>query len=134
MKCVGFQRSGVKYEYVDLRAAYVAFMKLPLVLVCPHEDVKQSATPANESIFFIVGEPTTPLPRGAGTKRIRTEPLLPASFIGTVCGAPMRFPQYPRRTGMRAIFAAMMPPRIAVATSLAHFWPRPMWPLESPTK
>ena len=30
-------------------------------------------------------------------------------------------------------FAQMMAPRMAVATSLAHFTPRPTWPLKSPT-
>merc|ERR1719230_2046666 len=54
---------------------------------------EQSATPANESIFFMVGDPTTPLPRGAGTKRILTDPHLPEHFMGTVWGKPMRLPQ-----------------------------------------
>merc|ERR1719198_224664 len=101
-------------------------MKLLFVLLWPQEEVKQSATPANCSIFFMVGEPTTPLPRGAGTRRTRTEPHLPATFIGTVCGKPMRLPQKPLRTGMRFNFADMMPPLMAVATSFAHLLPRPM--------
>jgi hypothetical protein len=33
---------------------------------------------------------------------------------------------------MMVILALMMAPRIAVATSLAHFTPRPTWPLWSP--
>lgn len=51
---------------------------------------------------------------------------------GTVCGWPILLPQYPRRTGMTDNFARMMAPRIAVATSLEHFTPRPTWPLLSP--
>merc|ERR1712186_197553 len=82
-KCVGFQRSGVRYPYVAFNAMNVAFMKLPLVRVCPHEQEKQSATPENCSIFFSTGEPMTPEPRGAGMSLTRTEPHFPETFIGT---------------------------------------------------
>lgn len=34
---------------------------------------------------------------------------------------------------MTAILAAMIAPRIAVATSFAHLTPSPQWPAESPT-
>ena len=84
VKCVGLHKSGVKYAYVTFKAANVAFMKLPLVRVCPQEHVKQSAMPEKAIIFFMTGDPTTPDPRGAGTKRTRTEPDLPETFIGTV--------------------------------------------------
>merc|ERR1719335_178208 len=91
--CVGFQRSGVRYAYVSLSAAKIALMKFPRVFVCPQEHVKQSATPANASIFFVAGAPTTPVPRGAGTRRMRTEPHLPWTFIATVWGRPILLPQ-----------------------------------------
>lgn len=57
-----------------------AFMKLPLVRVCPQEQEKTSATPAKFIIFFSVMEPTTPLPRGAGMRRTRTEPHFPCTW------------------------------------------------------
>jgi len=50
-------------------------------------------TPAICSINFEVGEATMPVPRAAGTQRMRTEPHWPVSFIGTVCGKPSLPPQ-----------------------------------------
>mmetsp|Transcript_13568 Transcript_13568/g.34547 ORF Transcript_13568/g.34547 Transcript_13568/m.34547 type:complete len:272 (+) Transcript_13568:227-1042(+) len=114
-------------------ASNVAFAKFPSVRVCPVDDVKTSSTPAICSSFFGTLAATIPVPRGAGTRRSRTEPHFPVSLPGTVCGFPMRFPQYPRRTGMTESFAAMIPPRIAVATSFADLTPSPTWPSPSPT-
>merc|ERR1719203_996964 len=82
---------------------------------------------------FSTGEPTMPVPRGAGTRRTRTEPHLPCTFMGIVWGELNLLTQYPLRTGINASFAAMMPPRIAVATSFDIFEPRPMCPFISPT-
>merc|ERR1719401_2932827 len=84
VKCVGRHKSGVKYAYVDFNALKVAFMKFPFVRVCPQEHEKTSATPAKAIIFFMVGEPTTPLPRGAGINRTLTDPHFPWTFIGIV--------------------------------------------------
>ena len=51
---------------------------------------------------------------------------------GTVWGFPILLPQYPLRTGITESLARIIAPRIAVATSLEHFTPRPIWPLLSP--
>jgi hypothetical protein len=63
----------------------------------------------------------------------RAARTLPVIFVGTVCGFPILFPQYPRRTGTMFSLAEMMAPRMAVATSFAHLTPSPTWPLKSPT-
>lgn len=70
-----------------------------------------------------------PVPRGPGINRTNTEPHLPVTLQGTVWGLPILLPQYPRRTGTTESLAIMIAPRMAVATSLEHLTPRPMWPL-----
>lgn len=56
---------------------------------------------------------------------IRTLPHFPVSFEQIVCGFPILLPQKPRRTGMRDIFADMIAPLMASATSAAVFQPSP---------
>ena len=51
---------------------------------------------------------------------------------GTVWGLPILVPQKPLLMGMMESSAMIMAPRMAVATSLDHFTPRPTWPLKSP--
>ena len=85
--------------------------------------------PANCKSFLGVGAATIPVPRGAGTRRHITEPHLPVTLPGTVCGSPRDEPQYPRRTGITESLARIMAPRIAVATSLEHLTPSPTCPL-----
>ena len=46
-----------------------------------------------ERIFLVTGAATSPVPRGAGMRRTRTEPHLPMSLLATVCGRPEFFPQ-----------------------------------------
>ena len=74
-----------------------------------------------------------PAPLGAGMRRTETEPHLPVSLVGIVCGSPILPPQYPRRTGTMFSFARIIEPWMECATSLHALTPRPMWPLESPT-
>ena len=50
----------------------------------------------------------SPAPFGAGMSRSETEPHLPVTFAGTVCGLPSLLPQYPRRTGTVFVLAQMM--------------------------
>ena len=133
LNTVGVQSSGERKAYVLVRAWYTAIAKLPLVRVCPVDDEYTSSTPAMVRSFLGMRDATMPEPRGAGIKRTRTEPHLPDTLHGTVWGAPALAPQYPRRTGTKFILALMMPPLIAVATSLAALTPRPMWPAPSPT-
>lgn len=54
---------------------------------------------------------------------------LKLTLKGTVCGAPNLDPQYPLRMGTKEILARVIAPRIALATSLEHFTPRPTCPL-----
>jgi len=108
-------------------------MVFPRVLVLPRVDVKTSSIPAYCKTFLGAREDTIPVPRGAGTSLNRTDPHFPVTFVGTVWGSPILFPQYPLRTGTTVSLARMMAPRIAVATSLAHLTPRPMCPSLSPT-
>ena len=80
----------------------------------------------------MIGAPTMPEPRGAGMRRTVTEPHLPESLDGMVCGLPSLEPQNPRRTGTMLSLASWMAPRMAEATSLEHLEPRPRCPLWSP--
>merc|ERR1719360_220304 len=89
------------------------------------DEVKQSSIPAICSSFLGTGAETRPVPRGAGIKHTQMEPHLPVTLVGTVWGRPILLPQKPLRTGMMDSLARMMAPRIAVATSLLHFTPRP---------
>merc|ERR1711892_92736 len=110
-------------------AAYVALAKLPRVPGEPLAEVKQSSIPAIWSNFLGTGADTIPVPRGAGISLTQIEPHLPVTLQGTVCGLPILLPQKPLLTGTMESLARMMAPRIAVATSLEHFTPRPTWPL-----
>ncbi len=76
----------------------------------------QRDSPAICSTFLGVRAATMPAPRGAGTRRMVTEPHLPVILVGTVCTFPILLPQYPRRTGTSDILAVMIAPRMAVAT------------------
>ena len=97
-------------------------------------DEYTSSIPAMVNSFLGMRDATIPEPRGAGINRQRTEPHFPETLQGTVCGRPAFRPQYPRRTGTRFILALMIPPRMAVATSLAALTPKPIWPAPSPKK
>eukprot|EP00091_Calanus_sinicus_P015551 TRINITY_DN3391_c0_g1_i7.p1 TRINITY_DN3391_c0_g1~~TRINITY_DN3391_c0_g1_i7.p1 ORF type:complete len:167 (-),score=26.95 TRINITY_DN3391_c0_g1_i7:63-563(-) len=50
---------------------------------------------------------------------------LASHLAGDVWGLPILVPQNPLLTGMMESLAMMMAPRMAVATSLEHFTPRP---------
>ena len=49
--------------------------------------------PAICSTFLGVRAATMPAPRGAGMRRIVTEPHFPVILVGTVCTFPILFPQ-----------------------------------------
>merc|ERR1719153_2198441 len=85
----------------------------------------QSSIPAIWSSFLGTGADTIPVPRGAGISLTQMEPHFPVTLQGTVCGFPILFPQNPRLTGTMDSLAIIMAPRMAVATSLLHFTPRP---------
>lgn len=80
------------------------------------------------SSFLPAGELTSPVPRGAGMSRTRTDPHLPVTLQGMVWGSPLIRPQKPRRTGATFSLAAVMAPRMALATSEEHLTPSPMCP------
>jgi hypothetical protein len=65
--------------------------KLPSVLVEPDDKVSTSSMPANWSTGTRAA--TIPYPLGADTMRTVTEPHLPVTLQGTVCGWPILFPQ-----------------------------------------
>ena len=44
-------------------------------------------------IFLEAGAATRPVPRGAGINLTETEPQVPESFMGIVCGRPEFLPQ-----------------------------------------
>ena len=52
-----------------------------------------SYIPAIYSTFFGIGAATIPVPLGAGTSRIRTEPDLPVILDGIVWAFAILFPQ-----------------------------------------
>jgi hypothetical protein len=55
-----------------------------------------------------------------------TDPPLPVTLHGTVCGLAILLPQYPLLTGIRLSLAWMMAPLIAPYTSFADFHPSPI--------
>ena len=63
------------------------------------------------------------LPQGAGLSLTQMLPHFPVTLQGLVWGLP----QKPHLTGTMEIFAMMMGPWMAVATSLLHFTPSPTW-------
>ena len=85
-------------------------MKFPFVLVEPDEQVYTSPIPANYKTFLEVGEATNPVPLGAGTNLIWTEPHFPWILVGTVWALPIIFPQYPLLTGVILVLANAMAP------------------------
>ena len=87
-----------------------ALAKLPLVLVYPVEEVKQSPIPANYSTFLETGDATNPVPLGAGISLTLIDPHFPDILNGMVCALPNIFPQYPLRTGCSYNLAFEMAP------------------------
>jgi hypothetical protein len=61
----------------------------------------------------VTGGATKPAPLGAGIILTLTDPLFPVTLNGTVCGAPILFPQYPFLTGIKLSFAKIIAPFIA---------------------
>jgi hypothetical protein len=88
--------------------------------------VYASWIPAIYNSFLVVGGATNPVPLGAGINLTLTDPPLPVTLHGTVCGNPIIFPQYPFLTGMRFNLACNTAPLMAPYTSLAHFHPNPI--------
>jgi hypothetical protein len=60
-----------------------------------------------------LGYPTIPEPLGPGISLTLTDPPLPVTLHGTVCGLPILFPQYPFLTGIKLNLASVIAPFIA---------------------